>query len=84
MSFNTRWTRHIKDPEERERFKAYLKENKEIFDTLTHILQEDLDICASERKKRKAYFMPAWSEYQADCNATERTLQQVINLITLE
>lgn len=84
MSFNTRWTKHIQDKEEKEKFKSYLRENRLILETLSQILEEDLRVCVSERKKRKAYYMPAWSEYQADCNATERTLQQIIELLTLE
>ena len=81
---NLKWLKHIKDKEEREDFKTRLLANRELFIVLKGILQSDLDKTINSRRSIKSYLTQPWSEYQADCNATERTLQEIINLLPLE
>jgi len=81
---NLKWLKHIEDKKEREDFKLRLKANRDIFVVLKNILQSDLDNTINARRSIKSYATQSWSEYQADCNAAERTLQDLINLLPLE
>jgi len=81
---NLKWLKHIPDRKEKGEFKKHLLANKELFTVLRNILQTDLDNTISSRRSVKSFVTQAWSEYQADCNATERTLQEIINLLPLE
>ena len=55
---------------------------REVLDILRDILQEDVDALEKEIESKDTYFMPAWSEYQADRIGSKRVLRKVINLIS--
>lgn len=43
-----------------------------------------LETNTRERYSRKSYDTPAWSEFQADANAVERTLEKVRSYLKLQ
>jgi hypothetical protein len=76
-----RWTKHLKEKDQKDDFLKRLSYAKEFMDVLKNILQEDLDALEKEMESKDNYFMPAWSEYQADKIGSRRTLKKIINLI---
>ncbi len=61
-----------------------LLENADLFKLLDDILIQLLDTNSRERRSKKSYETTAWSEFQADANAVERTLEQVRNYLKLQ
>lgn len=55
-----------------------------VFDKLRGLHQKELENNLRSGRKKEHYFLPAWSEYQADRLGTQRTLQEVIDLLTIE
>lgn len=80
---STRWYRGRKKPEEKEELKKMLQTAKPILETLAEMLEDDLKGIDKEQSNKENYTLPAYSEFQADCNATKRTYRKVIKLITL-
>ena len=56
---------------------------KKVFDKLIEILEMDLQSSIRSSRKVDNYDKPAWSEFQADQLGSQRTLQSVIDLITV-
>lgn len=81
MSHNTRWTSHITDVVHKKLFAEHIEESTAIFDRLRTLLYEKLDECRKSKRSLKSYAMQAYSEYQADRNATERTILELIELL---
>ena len=79
---NVRWTKNLKKGD-KEKFEEYLKHCRSAFEKLSEILEEDLQASIKDGQNKDHYFMPAWSEYQADRIGTQRTLQNIIDLIKL-
>lgn len=69
-------------PEQKKEFEDMLKYN-EIFDRIREMLKEDLEATVRDRRSLKSIIVQNYSEYQADRNATERTLIKVLDLITV-
>lgn len=81
---NVRWLKHLPQGKEREEYKQRLWANRDIFKQMKSMLEEDLSNTIKSRRSLKSYFTQSWSEYQADRNATERTLQEIIDLLPIE
>lgn len=81
---NLKWFKGFKGKEEKERFKKLALSQREVFDVLKVILEEELEASRKDSYKKDHYFMPAWSEYQADKRGEQRTLQWVIDLLPKE
>ena len=81
---NLKWFKHLKSKQEKERFKQLALSQREVFDVLRDILEEELRASQKDSYNRDHYFMPAWSEYQADKKGEQRTLQKVIDLLPKE
>ncbi len=81
MALNNKWISHIDDERQRELFKQHLLENTELFKRLKELLEGKLKDAEASRRSLKSYVINSYSEYQADRNATERTLLEVIDLI---
>ena len=80
MKLSLRWLKGVpKEREQEMREKIVLA--KPAMLRLTEILDTSIKETDNARRKRSAYFMPAWSEYQADCNGYIRALQEVQHLI---
>jgi len=80
---NLKWLK--KTPKhEREAFKTRLLANHDIFELFKEILEEELDTVIHTRRSLKSYLTQNWAAYQADRNATERTYQEIIDLLPIE
>ena len=78
---NIKWLKNLRETESKEKRTALVNGSREILDILKGILEAELDSSRKKKTNKAHYLMPAWSEFQADSNATERTLQQVIDLL---
>lgn len=80
---STRWYQGKKKTPEKEEIKQILQASRPALEILIRILEEDVDITDKKQSKEENYALPAYSEFQADCNAVKRTYKKVINLISL-
>jgi len=81
MSLNSKWLSHISDEVQSNLFKQHLIDNVALFSRLKEILEEKLNDSIKSRRSIKSYAVQAYGEYQADRNATERTILEIIDLI---
>ena len=81
---NLTWKRHAKDAKEQDELRAALTGNHLLFSTLKSILEEKIHDCTTRRVATKRFATSSWSHEQADCNAEERTLKMVIDLLPKE
>ncbi len=78
---DTRWTAHLsKQPIEKEELANYIKASAPVLNRLIDILTKDLETSVREQRKIDHYSSPNWELTQVDCNATQRTLEKIINL----
>ncbi len=78
------WTDHLKDPEEKERFKKHILSSKAVLDRLQEILDKvDADYKATELND-KIYDLPNWDYRQADMNGGRRVLKTISRIINLD
>lgn len=78
------WTNHLKDPEEKKRFRSYLYNSRGLLDRLGAILKDmDKDI-EDQELDASTYDSPSWAARQADINGYRRCLRKVQKLITLD
>lgn len=78
------WTYHLKDPEEKERFKKYVYGNKTILERLMQIADQWEEETTSSELSQKAYDSPNWDYRQADTNGYLRCLRDFKQLLTLD
>ena len=81
---NIKWFKKFKTQKEKDEFRERALANREVFELLRDILQEELDASMREQRKKEHYLMPAWSEFQADMNGEQRALRRVIDLLPLK
>jgi len=81
MSLSSRWTKHIKDTSDKADYAKRLELMQDVWRVLKDILQEDLDALERDSMKKDHYFMPAWSEYQADRNGSKRAIKKIIDIL---
>lgn len=78
------WTNHLKDPEEKERFKKYILGSKTLLERQTAIIDEmekGLDVQESDPSQ---YDSPSWAALQADRNGYRRALRAIKKLNNLD
>ncbi len=81
---DTKWASHLsKKPIEQEEFKNYIKASIPVLNRLREILTKDLEQSSREQKKVDHFDTPNWELRQVDCNATQRTLEKIINLLEI-
>lgn len=77
------WTKHLTEPEEKERFKSSFYGSKTVLNRLTALLNEmEADLSNSELSA-KNYDAPNWAPKQAHVNGQKaqiRTIKFLINL----
>jgi len=79
------WTTHCKDAKEKEEWLERLAYSQDVFKVLKGILEKKYEKACSDRRGVVSYMTQNWTAYQADKNATERTLLELIELLpTLE
>jgi hypothetical protein len=76
---NKRLTRGCTEQQKKE-FKDILQHN-ELIEAIRDMLREDLLACQRDRRSLKSTLTQSYSVYQADRNATERTLIKVLESI---
>ena len=78
------WTRHLKEPSDKERFKKNLLNSRFILERLIEIMQEDADQLETNEISLSTYDSPSWSHQQAHKNGQRSQIRKYINLITLD
>ena len=63
--------------EEKDEIEKRLVQNSDLFERLDEILEKLIDENSRRRRSKKSFEKAGWSEFQADCNAVERTLEEV-------
>jgi hypothetical protein len=81
---NRKWLNHIPNREDKDKFKQRLIAERDIFQLLKSILEEQKWETSKSRRSLNSVLTQNYSEFQADRNATERTLQEIIDLLPLE
>ena len=76
---NKRLTSGLTEAQKKE-FKDMLQYN-ELFEAVRDTLRQDLESTQNDRRSLKSTLTQSYSVYQADRNATERTLLKVLDLI---
>ncbi len=64
-------------PNEVKEIEKRLIENEDLFKLLDDILIQMLETNTRERRSKSSYEYTAWSQFQADCNGVERTIEKV-------
>lgn len=77
------WIEHCKTPQAKEEFKERLAYTQDMFLILKARLEESLETTCKARRSVGSTEMHNYSEFQADCNARERTLLEVIDLLPI-
>jgi len=78
---DVKWTAHLsKDPVKKQELAEFVKASAPVLNRLIEILTKDLESSQREQKKIDLYDCPNWQLKQVDCNATQRTLDKIINL----
>ena len=62
-------------------FAAMAKDARPVLKQLRVLLQAKVVACNSKRLQRRNYFMPSWSQYQADCNGYLRGIEEIDNVL---
>lgn len=78
------WTRHLKNEEEKERFKNTVLGSKEVLDRLQELLNEIEGELTNTELSTKVYAVPNWDYMQADINGSRRILRTVSKIINLD
>ena len=82
---NSKWTSHLsKDQVKKAEFSEAVKAALPVLNRLIDILTKDIETSRREQKKIDLYDCPNWQLMQADCNATQRTLDKIINLCKIK
>lgn len=79
----SKWTQHLKNDKERERFEQSLRSSS-ILDRLRDIITEMEQAAALEEVTTKTYDSPNWDYRQADRNGFKRCLYMFRKLTTLD
>lgn len=78
------WTNHLKDPEEKKRFRSYIYNSRGLLDRLSDMLKEMEESLTQKELDQDTYDSPAWAAKQADINGSRRVLREIQKLITLD
>jgi len=81
VSLSSRWLKHLPDASAKADYGKRLELMQDVWRVLRDILQEDLDAIEKDSVKKDHYFMPAWSEYQADRNGSKRAIKKIIDIL---
>lgn len=80
----TAWTKHIKDPQEKEQFEKSIRHSKWILDHLSGLVKEMDTNYENSALSPKVYDQPNWEYRQAHCNGFRQCLRTINRLITLD
>lgn len=57
------------------------RESRLLQEQMIRVLEEKKSMCQRKRTRRRTYLMPAWKEYQADCNGYLRGIEEQLELL---
>ena len=77
------WTTHCKTTQQKEEFIERLTYTQDMFLIMKDMLETKLEEVRTSRRSLKSFLTQNWAAYQADRNATERTLLEVIDLLPI-
>ncbi len=77
------WFDHCTDPQQKKEFKERLGYSQDIFNILKVKMEKELKVVQTSRHSLKSYLTMNYTAFQADRNATERTLLEIIDLLPL-
>ena len=80
----SRWTDHIKDPEEKKRFEGSIVAAKSVLDRLKDILKMLDSGVSQDEFKKDHYEKPSWAFRQAHDNGYRHCIRTVDTLIDLD
>ena len=81
---NTIWTSHlVKTPDKREELSNAIKGSAIVLKRLGEILTNEIDKSLKAQRDIDHYNTPNWELRQVDCNATQRALIKIKNLIEI-
>lgn len=78
------WTKHLKDPEEIEKFQQGLLHARWIFERQREILDQMEASIETQEANTKVYDLPNWDYRQADANGSKRMIRKMKQLINLD
>lgn len=78
------WTNHLKDPEEKKRFRSYIYTSRTILDRQLDLIKDMEDALDSKELDENQYDSPSWAARQADINGYRRCLRKMKQLLTLD
>lgn len=78
------WTNHLKDPEEKERFRKYILSSRSVLDRQLELMKgKEIELNSSETDP-SSYDSPSWACHQAHKNGYRECLQWMTKLLTLD
>lgn len=75
------WTKHLKDEEERKKFKDYVLTSNGVLNRLETILKDKMEM--REVFKEEDFKSNSWAYEAADRNGYNRALIEVLNIISI-
>lgn len=79
----SKWTDHLRDQEEKERFKAEVLASRRVFERLEQMLTEEEANLGEKEISVKAFEVPNWPYLQAYQNGYRKSLSLVRKIINL-
>lgn len=80
----TKWTSHLKDEVEKERFKSSILGSKKVLERLMDMVNEIEEEMNSVEVSPKNYEIPNWDYRQAHYNGFRQCLHQLRKILTIE
>lgn len=78
------WTAHIKDPDEKARFKKYIYGSKSLLDRMNVLLDEYENELDRSETDPSSYDSPSWAARQAHKNGYRECLNKIKKLTILD
>lgn len=78
------WTRHIKNEDEKEKFKNEILRSKDVLQRLQDVLKEMESDQDSIERNTKIYDLPNWDYRQAHLNGFKDCLNKINKILTLD
>jgi hypothetical protein len=80
----SKWTSHLKDPEEKQRFESSILGSKRVLERQKEIIDEMISELNIAETSPKNYEIPNWDYRQAHNNGFRQCLNVMRKLITIE
>lgn len=78
------WTKHLKNEEEKDKFRSQILGSKEILERINDLAQEELDGLENAELNLKIYDLPNWDYRQAHGNGFKAAMRWFKTLTNLD